>query len=68
MGTTTYTVIVSYQQDMEYVELAESADRAAIHVFAALIASHATPRSIAGVERGISAFGRIGHHNADYHK
>ena len=43
MGTTTYTVIVSYQQDMEYVELAESADRAAIHVFAALIASQATP-------------------------
>jgi hypothetical protein len=40
---TPYSVIVSYYEDAEYVELAENADRAAMRALAALIASHAMP-------------------------
>ena len=38
---TTFSVIVSYYEDTEYVDLAESQDREAMHALAALIASHA---------------------------
>jgi len=38
----TYTVIISYSNDQESVELTESSDRAAMHVLARRIARDAT--------------------------